>query len=473
VSSQAIEQNIAHMCVVMIFISYRISDSLDLVGRLDADLTAIFGHHLVFRDRTRLHAGDEWPDIVREAVRSCRVMLVVIGATWDSASLPEGDWKCVPRLWNPDDWVRKEVTSAIDGGKIVIPLLLNGARLPSDGWLKKCGLEALKSKQAHELRSRDYEEDLKRLLTELSRYYPDVDTDRHLTPIVADVRRSVARIDDTAETALEWDAQFGSRSMTISAESRERILHVPELISSKMQAAGFLNEICLDYQLALGEAISNAFQHGCAELRDEVTLQCDIDRHYASFAVLNPAHRRFDLQVVLAEASARLAANPRSRRGRGLLLIRQLADTLISVENHRGIKATFERDRVVYAVSHVDDVVVASLLQGIMNSSFESRTLSLVESEADRHLLLDFSRWETGGTAVYTVILDAEAILARAEKSVVALLFPRRGQYFSPIKLPSELIAYTVRDAATRLARPYLAERIGAEIARTNLRPLG
>ena len=153
--------------------------------------------------------------------------------------------------------------------------------------------------------------------------------------------------------------------------------------------------------------------------------------------------------------------------------LRQRADTLISVESHRGIKATFERKRVVYAVSHVDDVAVASLLQGIMNSSFESRTLSLVESEADRHLLLDFSRWETGGTAVYTVILDAEAILTRAEKSVVALLYPRRGRYFSPIKLPSELIAYTVRDAATRLARPYLAERIGAEIARANVRHVG
>ena len=37
----------------MIFISYRISDSLDLVGRLDADLTRQFDEYFVFRDKPR------------------------------------------------------------------------------------------------------------------------------------------------------------------------------------------------------------------------------------------------------------------------------------------------------------------------------------------------------------------------------------------------------------------------------------
>src|SRR5438093_4488414 len=79
----------------MIFISYRISDSLDLVGRLDADLTRAFGTDAVFRDKSRLEGGHDWTRELEENARDRRVMLVVIGATWQSASFPEGDWKGV------------------------------------------------------------------------------------------------------------------------------------------------------------------------------------------------------------------------------------------------------------------------------------------------------------------------------------------------------------------------------------------
>jgi hypothetical protein len=44
----------------MIFISYRISNSLDLVGRLDADLSREFGQDAVFRGKTRLQPGRDW-----------------------------------------------------------------------------------------------------------------------------------------------------------------------------------------------------------------------------------------------------------------------------------------------------------------------------------------------------------------------------------------------------------------------------
>jgi hypothetical protein len=68
----------------MIFISYRISDSLDLVDRLDGDLTREFGHDLVFRDKSRLHGGHDWTQELEKNAKGRRVMLVVIGATWQS-----------------------------------------------------------------------------------------------------------------------------------------------------------------------------------------------------------------------------------------------------------------------------------------------------------------------------------------------------------------------------------------------------
>src|SRR5215472_11800017 len=108
----------------MIFISYRISDSLDLVSRLDADLTRAFGHPAVFRDRTRLQPGQDWTAQLEHNARNRRIMLVVIGATWQSAVFTDGDLQGFPRLSDPADWVRREITASLDAGNVVIPLFL-------------------------------------------------------------------------------------------------------------------------------------------------------------------------------------------------------------------------------------------------------------------------------------------------------------------------------------------------------------
>src|SRR5437868_2972553 len=103
----------------MIFLSYRISDSLDLVSRLDADLTRAFGRDAVFRDQTRLQGGQDWTEQLQHNARSRRVMLVVIGASWQSAVFTDGDRKGFPRLSDPTDWVRREITLSLEAGNVV------------------------------------------------------------------------------------------------------------------------------------------------------------------------------------------------------------------------------------------------------------------------------------------------------------------------------------------------------------------
>ena len=66
----------------MIFISYRVSDSLDMVGRLESALTSEVGEDAVFRDETRLKGSQDWPGDLERAARLRRVMLVVIGKEW-------------------------------------------------------------------------------------------------------------------------------------------------------------------------------------------------------------------------------------------------------------------------------------------------------------------------------------------------------------------------------------------------------
>jgi hypothetical protein len=158
----------------MIFISYRISDSLDLVGRLDADLTREFGADFVFRDKSHLHGGDDCSQKLEYNAKECPVMLVVIGATWQSAADKEGDWKDVPRLLNPKDWVRKEITMALDAGNIVIPVFLNGTTMPPEGWLANCQLNRLCRKQGEKIRSTEYANDLAKLIGVLRKQCPQL-----------------------------------------------------------------------------------------------------------------------------------------------------------------------------------------------------------------------------------------------------------------------------------------------------------
>jgi len=157
----------------MIFISYRISDALETVRSLDVDLTREFGNSFVFRDKSRLEGGHDWTQELEQNAKNRAVMLVVIGATWQSATDDkDGDWKGVPRLWNPEDWVRKEISFALDADRIVIPVFLNGAAMPPQGWLANCKLDRLYKKQGIPFRTNDYDDDLPKLIALLRKICP-------------------------------------------------------------------------------------------------------------------------------------------------------------------------------------------------------------------------------------------------------------------------------------------------------------
>ncbi len=173
----------------MIFISYRISDSEDLVDRLDNDLTLEFGQAALFRDKSRLEGGDVWTEVLETNAKSRKVMLVVIGPTWQTAAAQDGDWKGSVRLMNPEDWVRKEITLALDAGNIVIPVLRNGAAMPTEGWLRNCGLDRLFSQQAIAIRSTDYHADLEKLIARLRSVLPDLPARSQEVPSVVIITR--------------------------------------------------------------------------------------------------------------------------------------------------------------------------------------------------------------------------------------------------------------------------------------------
>jgi hypothetical protein len=111
---------------VKIFISYRRSDTGGRAGRLFDLMVSRFGSRNIFQDVAAIEPGADFARRVDDAITSSDAVLVVIGPQWLSASGPDG----VRRLDAPDDYVRREVGSALRAGVRVVPVLVDGAALP-------------------------------------------------------------------------------------------------------------------------------------------------------------------------------------------------------------------------------------------------------------------------------------------------------------------------------------------------------
>lgn len=109
-----------------IFISYRRQETSHLAGRLHDRLADRFGVGQVFIDVDSIEPGVDFAEEISQAVAACRVLLVIIGPAWLSATDERGG----RRLDNPDDIVRLEVEAALARGVRLIPILVEGTVMP-------------------------------------------------------------------------------------------------------------------------------------------------------------------------------------------------------------------------------------------------------------------------------------------------------------------------------------------------------
>jgi len=129
-----------------IFISYRRDDSSGHAGRLFDCVRERFGGESVFMDVTDLRPGVDFTKALDSALSSCRVVLVVIGTQWLTATDGSGR----RRLDDPEDFVRIEIARALARDAQVIPVLVRGAAMPREQDLPE-DLRSLARRQAHEI----------------------------------------------------------------------------------------------------------------------------------------------------------------------------------------------------------------------------------------------------------------------------------------------------------------------------------
>ncbi len=147
-----------------IFISYRRDDSRHAAGRLGDDLALSFGQARIFRDVESIDPGVDFEVALEQALKNCAVMLVVIGPRWLDITDAEGR----RRLDQDGDWIRIEVSRALQRQVRVIPVLLEDTRLPDAPALPE-PLRPLVRRQALPLSDARWRGDLQRLVETLQR----------------------------------------------------------------------------------------------------------------------------------------------------------------------------------------------------------------------------------------------------------------------------------------------------------------
>jgi len=109
-----------------IIISYRRADSAAISGRIFDRLASHYGDEAVFMDIDKIPFGTDFREHIRKVLLEGDILLAVIGPSWlgknaDGAS----------RIKDEADPVRVEVETALRQKTRVIPVLVDGAAMPS------------------------------------------------------------------------------------------------------------------------------------------------------------------------------------------------------------------------------------------------------------------------------------------------------------------------------------------------------
>jgi hypothetical protein len=147
-----------------IYLSYRRMEAGGHAGRLADHLSRHFGPGSVFRDIDTIRRGEDFAQAIESALNTCDVVLVVIGNTWATGT--GEDSRC--RLDDPKDWVRLEVAAALRRNILVIPVLVDGARLPDPARLPE-ELRSLCRRNACELSDLRWAFDVGELVKDLKK----------------------------------------------------------------------------------------------------------------------------------------------------------------------------------------------------------------------------------------------------------------------------------------------------------------
>lgn len=145
-----------------IFISYRRQGTGGWSRSLANELDEKLRKDEIFFDVDSMHAGFDFRETIEEYLDRSDVVLVVIGREWASVNDADG----TRRIDDPADHVRREIEMAIEKKKLVIPVLVDNATMPSQEELPE-SLQTLAVRHAMPVREIGYQSDVDRLVEQI------------------------------------------------------------------------------------------------------------------------------------------------------------------------------------------------------------------------------------------------------------------------------------------------------------------
>ncbi len=231
-----------------VFISYGRTDSRHIAGRLRDRLADAFGDENVFFDVDSVEFGVDFREVIRSTLATVDVVVAVIGTNFDAV-----------RLARANDYVRLELAEAMAQGKLVIPVLVDDARMPAAEELP-IELESLSYLNAAPLRpDPDFRRDATRLIESLVRALGPRATLSKRAPLL---RAQV-------ESGSTWDDPSDERLYELLRDierGREQFLVVDRTVDPSGQT--YAQAIRSDGQWLLERRDGSADQHYSATFDD-------------------------------------------------------------------------------------------------------------------------------------------------------------------------------------------------------------
>jgi hypothetical protein len=162
-----------------VFISYRRDDTSGYAGRLYDQISATLGTEHVFMDVATIEPGSDFVEVIEQKVGACDALIALIGKNW----LASKDEQNRLRLGSSNDFVSIEIIAALKRNVEVLPLLVNGAKMPLQQQLPE-SLQLLARHQAVEVSDAHFTRDVADVIQSLERRdkKPTIDVRQRIKP---------------------------------------------------------------------------------------------------------------------------------------------------------------------------------------------------------------------------------------------------------------------------------------------------
>jgi hypothetical protein len=147
-----------------IAISYRRSDSSAIAGRIYDRLIAHFGEHSVFMDVDDIPFGTDFRSHILEVLQHTDILIAVIGGKW-LGHKADG----TSRMLEKNDPVRAEIETALERKIPILPVLVDGATMPSSSELPAAFGNFAYLNAAEVMTGRDFRSHIDRLIGAIDR----------------------------------------------------------------------------------------------------------------------------------------------------------------------------------------------------------------------------------------------------------------------------------------------------------------